>query len=216
MNDDLPELRDYIAAHVRRHVGPIAHRLHWSGAELIHIDILHVPPTQRRDRHTLLTCGMSQRPMCPPEEASEDRFAELYLSLPSDWPIQLGESDESIIWPIRELAKLAGLPHVSESWLWQGHSVGGEDPMDRITRGAGFTAWILGPHLSLGHEGCVFNWDDRTVHYHSAVPIYPEELALARRRGSDALFQRFAAAGIDDLIDTRRRNVALSRRGRQR
>ena len=147
--------------------------------------------------------------MCPPEEASEHRFAELYLSLPPNWPVHAGERDESIVWPIRELAELARLAHMTETWLWHGHTVGKEDPMERITPGAGFTAWILGPHLSLGHEGCIFTFGERTIHCHSALPIYPEELDLVRRCGPDALFRRFADAEIDDLVDTRRRNVVL-------
>jgi hypothetical protein len=198
-----------VAAHVYKHVGPIKHVLHWHGSELVHVDILHVPPTPWRDCHTLLTCGMSQRPMCPPEAASECRFAELYLSLPSDWPIRVGERDESIVWPIRELANLARLAHVTETWLWYGHTIGSQDPTERITPGAGFTAWILGPHLSLGHDGCVFTLGRRRIYYHSVLPIYPEELELVFRYGPSALFRRFEDAGIDDLVDTRRPNVVL-------
>jgi hypothetical protein len=206
---DRHALRRCITAHVNKNVGPIAHLFHWRGAELVHVNVLHVPPTRGRNRHTLLTCGMSQRPMCPPEEASDCRFAELYLSLPPDWPIQPPIPDERSVWPIRELAQLARFAHTAETWLWYGHTVGAEDPKERITPGAGFTAWILGPHLSLGHDGCVFEFGGRTIYYHSVLPIYPEELDLARTCGPDVLFWLFSATQIDDLVNIRRPNVAV-------
>ena len=209
IDDDRRSLGHCIEAHVSEHVGPITHRLYWPGSKLVHVEILHVAPTQWRNRHYLITCGMSQRPMCPPEEASDWRFAELYLSLPPEWPFLPKEKDESIVWPMRELADTARFAHTSETWLWQGHTVGGEDPAERITPGAGFTACILGPHFSLGHDGCVFTCFDRKIWIHSLLPIYPEELDLARQHGSDALFRLFTDAGIDDLLNTRRPNVML-------
>jgi hypothetical protein len=98
---------------------------------------------------------------------------------------------------------------MAEAWLWYGHTVGKESPGERITPGAGFTAWILGPHLSLGHDGCVFEFGDRTIYYHSVLPIYPEELDFARICGADALFWFFSYARIDDLIHIERPNVAM-------
>jgi hypothetical protein len=205
------ELVHTVASHVEKHVGPIAHFFHWPGPEIVHVDVLHVPPTTERPCHTLVTCGMSQRPMCAPEAAPDCRYAELYLSLPPDWPVRVDDAEERHVWPIRELAGLARLPHLSESWLWCGHTVGHDDPRDLITPGAGFTAWIVGPHLSLGHEGCSIRCRDRNILIMGAVPIYPEELDLVRRRGPDALYRRLAADHVCDLVEVGRRNVALRR-----
>jgi hypothetical protein len=143
--------------------------------------------------------------MCAPPEAEDWCFGELYLSLPPNWPV--GDADEAAVWPLRALADLAGYPHEAETWLWRGHTVGAEDPAERITPGAGFTAWILGPHLSLGHDGCVFRHREKEIHVHSLLPIYREELELVIGQGPDALFRVLARAGVDDLVDIRRPNL---------
>jgi hypothetical protein len=47
------------------------------------------------------------------------------------------------------------------------------------------------------------------------LPIYPEELRLARRDGSDALFEMFRVAGVTDVLQAKRVNVCRQRpRGR--
>jgi hypothetical protein len=116
------ELFERIVSHVETHVGPVAHVLHWPGPEIIHVDVLHVLPSACRPCHTLLTCGMSSRPMCPPAEAADCRYAELYLSLPPEWPIACGAPME-VLWPVRELAEVARLPHLNENWIWTGSRV---------------------------------------------------------------------------------------------
>jgi hypothetical protein len=154
--------------------------------------------------------------MCPPPEAPECRYAELFLSLPPGWPIRPLMREEASVWPLRELSGLARLPHLTENWLWYGHTVGHPDPGERITPGAGFTAWLLGPHLTLGHDACVLRHQGRRIHYLSAIPIYEEELELARRSGSDALFQRLDLAGVNDVIDIKRKRVCWRSRGQSR
>ena len=155
MNEHVDALVWCMSAHLQRHVGPIAHVLHSPGPELLHLDIFHVPPTPRRRCHTLFTCGMSQRPMCPPDAAGDCRFAELYLSLPPDWRVGPGRATEDAIWPLRELGELARLPHVSESWLWTGHTVAAPDPEERITPGAARRALgPRGPCHDVCPEGC--------------------------------------------------------------
>jgi hypothetical protein len=188
------------------------HVLHWPGAEIVHVDILHVPPTRRRPCHTLLTSGMSERPMCPPAEVQDCRYAELFLSLPASWPVGPGLRSPQHAWPVRELTELARLPHINENWIWYGHTVGYPEPEDRIIPGVRFSGWILGPHLSLGHDTSVFRCRGRTIRYHSAIPIYPEELELARSQGPEALFAKMAMERISDVVNVRRRNLCPSRR----
>jgi hypothetical protein len=222
------DLLHEVVAHVERHVGAISNVVHPLGDSLVHVDVLHVRPSAKRRCHTLVTCGMSRRPMCPPEAAKDCRHAELYMSLPADWPVPSDEearrwrpcshclkthpssadiAELAWFWPFLELAELARLPHVSESWLWEGHTVGAPDPKERIAPGVSFTAWILGPHLSLGHEACVFRAGGRNIVCHSVIPIYPEELDVAMHRGSEELFRRLAKAGVSDVLDVSRANV---------
>jgi len=197
---------DVMVAHVERHVGRIGHVIHPPGPEIVHVDILHVPASKQRRWHTLVTCGMSRRPMCPPKEAADCRLAELFLRLPAEWPVCVPAHDIRSGWPFLQLGHLARFPHLAETWLWEGHTVGAPDPKERIAPGVGFTAWILGPHLSLGHDGCTVRFGRQTIRLFSALPIYPEELELAMMSGSEALFLFLEAAGVSDMIRVRRRN----------
>jgi hypothetical protein len=58
------------------------HLFHELLSDLVHVDIHIVEPTAARNYYTLVTSGMSDRPMAAPEECRECRYAELVISLP--------------------------------------------------------------------------------------------------------------------------------------
>jgi hypothetical protein len=218
---EVPGDHRLIAAVQRRieaRLGPI--RSVWCTPQIedrVHVDLHWVPPAPRRPWHTILTTGMSERPMRPPEEAGECRFGEIYLCLPPEWPLEvLGTSDPRVNWPLRMLSDVADYPHREGKWLWYGHTLAFEGPGSPPPPGTGFRAAALGPPLSLPPR---FNGikagPGRTVWYMSLLPIYPEERELAVRNGTEELFERLRLAGVTDVVDVRRRNVARpSRPGR--
>src|SRR3990172_960869 len=117
-----------IAAHVERWVGPIEHVHHELASEHVHIDVFHVPPNPKRELHTLVTAGMSTRPMKPPAEAAECRLVELVLTLPRDWSAGPAMYESAAhAWPLEGMIELARLPHASGEWIWGGHSVADPD-----------------------------------------------------------------------------------------
>ena len=77
-------------------------------SDLVHIDIHMVEPTPEKNYYTLVTSGMSDRPMNAPAECGELRYAEIAISLPPDWPLtQEAFADENNYWPLRWLKILA-------------------------------------------------------------------------------------------------------------
>src|SRR5262245_21507542 len=81
--------------------GPVLHEIH---SPVIHLDVLVFAPTAQRDTHVLVTCGMSALPM---PTVDEDRFMELCIELPADWPLTPEAfKDERNYWPIRLLKDL--------------------------------------------------------------------------------------------------------------
>ncbi len=62
--------------------------------------------------------------------------------------------------------------------------------------------------MSLGHDGCVVPFGKERILIMCALPIYPDELDLARNWGSEALFERMRAHGVTDRINLRRKNCA--------
>jgi hypothetical protein len=55
--------------------------------------------------------------------------------------------------------------------------------------------------------------EEKEIVFYSVVPLYKEEMQLKLNMGSDKLLDRFDQAGINDIIDPRRRNVAKKRFG---
>src|SRR5258708_35762983 len=68
-----------ITAHVERHVGPVAQVIHEVDSQFVHVDILHVPPSNERNYHVLVSSGLTDRPMNPPQGCEDCRYSELYL-----------------------------------------------------------------------------------------------------------------------------------------
>ena len=135
---------EQIDAHIEKHLGPIAMVFHEIISDLVHVDIHQIAPTDERPYWTLVTSGMSDRPMTVPEGADVPRFAELILSLPTDWPMkQETWKDERWYWPIPWLKVLARLPHEYKTWLGWGHTVPNGDPAEPFADGTEFIGVVL-------------------------------------------------------------------------
>jgi len=195
--------------HVTREFGPIKWLFHPRRSGLVHLDVAWVPPNRRRHCHTLVTCGMSQRPMAPPDEARDLRFAELFLSLPRDWPSDLDSlRDIRHGWPLGLLGDLGLLPHETESWLWHAHTVGPPEPWVPFAPGTRLGACLIGARTSLRKNGPVLRLPTgRTIYYWNVIPLYKEELSLALRFGSRLLIEMLHVAGVREVIDVRRGNL---------
>ena len=147
--------------------------------------------------------------MDPPEGLEDCRFGELYLCLPPDWPLSLRmRQNDPAAWPLRLLTGLAQYPHQSGRWLWFCHTWS-EEPAEAFADDVGFTAVMLGPPISLpeGFNGVPID-PGRTVWYFSVLPLYPEELAQARRLAAHMELRWLLKSGVTDLVDVGRRNIA--------
>jgi hypothetical protein len=206
---------DAIVEHIEEHIGEVAMVFHEIVSDLIHIDVHHVLPDDDRDFHTLITTGMSDRPMTVPEGAEAFQFAELVMCLPSDWPLtREAFADETNYWPIRLLKTLARLPHEYDTWLGPGHTIpnGGEEelPYAESTR---FCCAMIVPAIRFGDDFPLLKTNDgRAIHFYSVWPLLPDETEFKLKHGFDDLMDRLFERGVTDLIDVRRRS-AVGRKG---
>lgn len=217
----LPEsddaLADAIGEHVTKHIGPVTNVFHEVRSDFICLDVLVVGPSEHRPYNTLVTCGMSDRPMRVPLEDPDDlgripelRLAELLLCLPPDWPLTPDAfRDEANYWPVRWLKKLARLPHQMGGWLGVGHTVPNGDPPRPLAPGVGFAGWLVDEPVSFPPVLRKLRLADRVVNFYALVPLYPEEMDLKVRKGGAALGQMLDGAKVSELIDVNRRNVAV-------
>src|SRR5262245_42031267 len=90
-----------VEQHIERYIGKPENVFHELISDLVHIDVHVVAPTAKRNYYTLVTSGMSDRPMAAPPEMEDCKYAELLVCLPPDWP--LSEKDfknNDNYWPI--------------------------------------------------------------------------------------------------------------------
>ena len=109
----------------------------------IHLDIIIVPPTDKRPYYKLITMGMGAYRMNVPDKWREYELerAELVLYLPSTWNIN--SSQEEDYWPIRQLKILARLPIECHTWLGYGHTVSSDEDNTPYASNTQFCSMML-------------------------------------------------------------------------
>lgn len=207
------ELIEQVSAHIERHVGPVTMVYHEIVSDELHIDVHHVQPHGLQRFHTLVTSGMSERPMTTPPEAADFRFAELAILLDSRWPISMEAfDDESNYWPIRLVKTLARYPLENDTWLGFGHSVASSPP-GPYAPGTELSACILLPALTLGEEfSRLRRPDGADTYFWAVIPLYAEEVELKMKQGTDALMDAMDRAKISDIVRQERPRATERRR----
>lgn len=200
-----------IGDHIEKHLGPIEMVFHEILSDLVHLDLHWVKPRAGRPFNTLVTSGMSDRPMTVPKQAQGFEFVELLINLPASWPMkQVDWENEQFYWPVRLLKTLARLPHEHHTWLFMGHTVGDPkgDPYHSTTRQ---NCALIAPCISAPRAFHTLEISAaKRIHFFTVIPLYPEEVELKLKHGANALFARLEAARIGDSIDPSRPNAAAS------
>lgn len=204
-----------ISDHIEKHIGPIQSVFHEIVSDTVHIDVFWVAPSEKRPYHTLITSGMSDRPMHVPEELEGLAFMELMVTLPSTWRVdQEAFEDERWYWPVRTLKFLARFPHKFDTWLGYGHTIPNGDPPEAYASNTKLNGIIIlaSPQVPDDFPTLKTN-DGTTIHFMSCVPLYQEEMNLKLKKGADALLELFDKHGLSEVIDPDRKNVARKRFG---
>jgi ribosomal protein S27E len=200
---------EQIANHVECHFGKIATVFHEIISDLVHVDVHWVQPTGERPYHTLVTSGMSDRPMTVPEGAENLRYAELMLCLPAEWQIsQEAFKDERYYWPVRLLKMLARFPHEYDTWLCFGHTIPNDDPPQPYAANTKLCcALLLAPLLADQEFWSLKVNEEKTIRFYSLVPLYREEMEFKLKQGADPLLDKFGEHEVTELLDIKRKNV---------
>src|SRR5262245_14655611 len=201
-----------IAEHVVKHIGPSSNVLYEVHPDIVQIDLLVVGPHEGRPYTTVVTCGMSERPMRVPIEDPDDlarvpeqRFAELLLCLPPDWPLTAESfQQEENYWPVRWLKRLARLPHQHDGWLGVGHSIPNGDPPRPFAANTRFCCWMIDQPILFTEALQKLRVNDRAVNFYSTVPLYEEEMQFKLRKGGPALAQLLDRGKVSELINRHR------------
>ncbi|WP_372894484.1 suppressor of fused domain protein [Stieleria sp.] len=202
-----------VEAHIAEHVGEVDSVWHELISDLVHIDVHWVKPSSERPFHTLITTGMSDRPMSPPEGAEELAYAELMLCLPPDWKLdEQSLSDTTNYWPIQWLKFLARFPHEYETWLFDGHTIPNGDPADPLDPSVDFIGWLLTFPSTTNEEFIRLKIsDEKSIYFLAAIPLLQNEMDFKLKYGTESLLKRFDKAGYNEVLDVNRKDVSKKR-----
>jgi hypothetical protein len=220
-----------IENHIERHIGPAPMVFHELVSTNAHIDLHVVPPRDTplteecpmgTNHYTVITSGLSSKPMNVPEGAQELRYAELMIALPPDWPglkpdgtfDQKAMKDEGNWWPFRFLKMIARMPHEYDTFIAPGHTIPNGDPAEPFAPNTRFCCMMVGPAVLVPENGRELRInDDITINFYALHPLYKEEMDLKLNKGAQALFDRLAEAELSELIDINRKNTCKKRFG---
>lgn len=196
-----------ILAHIREHIGPVDSVFHEMDGTGVAVDIHHVPPTEGRNCHTLVTTGLSDRHM--PEGAGVG-FGELAMSLPPDWPMDEDALEQdAVAWPLALLKALGRLPHEGGVPYDFGLCVdGGRLPFE-MAADIGFSGVLLAPPVTIPDAfWCLDAGNGKVIDFFGVVMLYPDEVAVARSEGVVALAHRLDALKVNELVQPDRKSAA--------
>ena len=196
-----------VGDHVTKHFGE-PDVLHEIISTHVHVDLYVVAPTDERPVYTVVTCGMSQRPM------PGGLYAELMLVLPPTWtsPDDPAFEREEAYWPFRLLKTLARLPHEYETRLWEGDTVPNGDPPERYAPNTKLCGALIGPMVLPGTEGAeVFEYDGREIRLFAVWPLYADEMQVKLDNGLDRLLDLMDEARLLEIVEPDRPSVAPPR-----
>lgn len=196
--------------HIACYLGEVTGVWHEIISDLVHIDVHVVGPSAEHDYYTLVTSGMSDRPMTVPAGTDVPEFAELMVHLPADWPLtQDAFADERHYWPIRLLKMLARLPHEYDTWLGLWHTIPNGDPPEPYADGTTLSCAFITPTVVAAAEfDELVTPSGKRIAFYQVVPLHPDEMDLKLSRGTEALLQRMNEAGVDGIIDPQRPSCA--------
>ena len=201
-----------VTAHVERFLGPVDAVLHEMVSDRVHLDLLHVRPSEERPFHVLVTSGVSDLEMTVPEEHEGPRRVELMLALPEEWPV--GEEAferEEAYWPARWLKTIGRLPHEYSTWIGYGHSIPNGDPAEPIAD-TPFTGFLLTFPYLFPEDFHLLECDSGDeVLFYSLYPLHPGEMELKLRRGTEALEALLEKREAPLVVDPARPDVTRRR-----
>lgn len=197
---------EQICRHVEKHFGPVRPNGLGDFKPDIGVSIHLAGPVG--NRVTLFTTGLSDFPMTVPEGQEAYQHAELFIHLPSDWPLQRSQlRDPANLWPIEWLRTLSEFPRENNTWLGGPSTiVANGEPPEPLGPNTRLSSLLL---LEDGELGKVRLADGREVIFYSLVPIYSEERQFEMNSSLKELLERFNQHNVSNVVQVDRVNAGV-------
>lgn len=146
-----------------------------------------------------------------PHDFKNMGLAELCLCLPRDWPISpknMEWATPEYFWPLRVLKQVARYPHLHDTWLSWGHTVGSIEQFESLDPIGRFVGLILlKPRMFPEGAGQLRTVGGKRIHFLAMVPLLKQELVFRFEHGAEALEDKLVEAGVNELLDPHRQSV---------
>jgi hypothetical protein len=158
-------------------------------------------------RLTIVTDGMSARPLHVPPGEERYRYAELLMYLPAWWPFDRSTlaKDSEFFWPYDWLRRTARYAHLHKTFFGSWTTVANSHPPEVLHESVGFTGLLVMDELKEWSR-CVLA-DGKEIVYYLTYPLYTEEREFATRHELVELLVKFADRGLEMTVDPKRPNV---------
>ncbi|EQB89804.1 hypothetical protein J2Z44_001690 [Clostridium punense] len=208
---ELKSKHDEIQNHVEMVFGKVTNTL----SEIVPgsnvaINLNVIESSNDTDFITVFTTGMSDIPMDDSIEAYEERFAELIIKLPSNWPIKKKDiNDMNNYWPLGWIRKIAHIPHMYDGWIGEGIIIPNGEPPKPFSENTNLSCMMIcKPNGNILDR--LIDSSGNIINFYVLIPVYKEERDMALKNGYKYLMQKMVDEGITDVIDIKRKNVAYS------
>jgi len=203
---------ELVEKHIKEHIGEVELVFHELVSDQVHIDVHWVKPNEKFPFHTLVTSGMSSKPMSLPKGYEELQYAELCILLPSEWPLDTDADktnevlkDFQYYWPIYWLKQIARLPHLYNSYIALGHTIPNGEEAEPFAENTDFGCMLILYSMSLPEAFRTLKIDEqKQVHFYCLYPLFRDEMLIKLRDGVDSIINRFMFHDISDVIDLKR------------
>jgi Suppressor of fused protein (SUFU) len=216
-----------ISSHIDLTIGPASRVFHEMVSTSVHLDMHLVPPTNQpatpehpfgTSHYTIVTSGISSRPMNVPENYPGPKFIELMIALPPDWKglnadgtfNQRVMKHERYWWPFRWLKKIARMPAELNTYLGIGHTIPNGEQAVPFAANTRLGCMMISPPLMSPESVKLIVNDHVTIYFLALMPLYPEEMQLKLKSGLQSLNDRLDAANLSELIQINRPGVAAN------
>ncbi len=205
----IQDQHDEILNHVEKYFGKVTNTL----SEIIpgsKVAVnLHIIPNSSNNFITIVTTGMSDYPMDDSTEAFEERFAELIIKLPINWPIDKNDmKDMNNYWPLGWIRKIAHIPHMYDGWLGTDVIIPNGEPPQSFSSNTKLSCLMICKPRESGLERFM-STQGNIINFYTLMPIYEEERNIALEKGCEYLITKLNERGITDVLDVTRENVGL-------
>lgn len=190
---DVDTLLEVVPEYFEKRFGEVESVWHEIASDEIHVDVHWIEANEKCPHRVIFTTGMSMKAM-----RGEPHFAEMFMILPADWPIEKIQEDESAYWPILILKAFARLPIYNKLTLKPFMTIP-YDEEGNFAPGSHFDSFMVLDAREMSSEfGKIQVDSERLIQPYLVVPLMASETEFKIQQPSaDGLWQELKNRGSD-------------------